>query len=99
MQHGLGSIRMDKHYLNFQQVRRQAGLTSRAVAETAGVPLRDEYIFEPGAKVDQETKQKLIQALSRLTGHTYTLHDFEPDETTTQEPHSSGRAPLPDKHP
>jgi len=90
---------MDKHYLNFQQVRRQAGLTSRAVAETAGVPLRDEYIFELGAKVDQETRHKIIHALSRLTGQSYTIHDFEPERTTKQELHTPEKAPLSYKHP
>ncbi len=99
MHHGLGSIRMTKEYLNFQHVRREAGLTSRAVAQAAGVPLRDEYVFELGAKVDQETKQKLIQALSTLTGHAYTLADFEPDETPAHGLHPLSRAPLPDKQP
>jgi hypothetical protein len=86
---GSHATRFGKHtngqtHLNFQQVRREAWLTSRAIAETADVPLRDEYLFELGAKVDQETRYKIIHALSRLTGHAYTLRDFEPEETTTQ---------------
>ena len=98
MHHSLGSIRMTKEYLNFQQIRREAGLTSRAVAQAAGVSLRDEYVFELGARVDQETKQKVIQALSTLTGHTYTLADFEPDKPAPHDLRPS-RTPLPDKQP
>ena len=66
---------MDK--LNFQKIRIEQGLTSRAVAEAANIPLRDEYLFELGAAVSQEVKYKIICAFSTLTGYDYVLSDFE----------------------
>ena len=54
--------------LNFQQLRREKGLTSGAVAEAAGVSLREEYLFEIGGIVDEEIKRKILKAFEQLTG-------------------------------
>ncbi|MBV9615649.1 MAG: helix-turn-helix domain-containing protein, partial [Ktedonobacteraceae bacterium] len=53
---------------NFQRLRREKGLTSRAVAEAAGISLREEYLFEIGGVVSDEIKQKIMQAFQQLTG-------------------------------
>lgn len=72
-------------HLNFHEIRRESGLTSRQVADAANVPLRDEYMFEIGGVISHDAKEKVIQALSILTNHQYVLSDFEPvpvsDET------------------
>ena len=53
---------------NFQRLRREKGLTSQAVADAAGVPLREEYLFEIGGVVSDEIKQKVLTAFHKLTG-------------------------------
>ncbi|MBV9614576.1 MAG: hypothetical protein JO031_03865 [Ktedonobacteraceae bacterium] len=53
--------------MNFQRLRREKGLTSRAVAEAAGISLREEYLFEIGGVVSDEIKQKIMQAFQQLT--------------------------------
>ena len=72
-------------YCSFQQIRQAKKLTSRQVADAAGVPLREEYLYEIGGIIGPESKEKLIQALSSLTSYHYVLGDFEPlpvsDET------------------
>ena len=76
---------------DFQQVRRASGLTSREVATLAEVPLREEYLFEIGGPTSPETRRKIIQAFSRLTGHAYTIADFESDVPPPQQAHRSER--------
>jgi len=56
-----------------QALRRKTQLSSREVAEAAGVPLRIEYVMEIGGVVDQEDAEKVLAAFSRLTGHEYSL--------------------------
>jgi len=63
--------------LNFQKIRIEKGLTSRAVADAANIPLREEFLFELGATVSKEVKHKIIHAFSILTGQDYALSDFE----------------------
>lgn len=63
--------------LNFQQIRREAKLTSQQVANQANLPLRIEYLYEIGASVEQVQKEKLVAALAVLTKHPYTLQHFE----------------------
>src|SRR5579875_649584 len=53
---------------SFQRLRREKGLTSRQVAEAAGVSLREEYLFEIGGIVSKEIEQKIMQAFQQLTG-------------------------------
>jgi hypothetical protein len=53
-----------------QTARREAHLTSREVAEAAGVPLGIEYQMEIGGIVSQEDAEKILAALSRLSGET-----------------------------
>lgn len=65
-----------------QQVRRKTSLTSRQVAEMAGVPLRIEYMMEIGSHVSLEDALKVIAALSQLTGHTYTFTDLNVNLTS-----------------
>ena len=60
-----------------QETRRAHGLTSRAVAEEAGVPLRVEYLLEIGGAVSRAEAQRVLQALSRLTQTPYTEKDFQ----------------------
>lgn len=54
------------------QVRREHDLTSQQLAQAAGVPLFVEYRAEIGAAVTGEEAEKLLRALSRLTGQHYT---------------------------
>ena len=58
-----------------QQIRRKHDLTSRAVAVTADVDFRTEYLLEIGAFVDQGDALKVLHALSMLTGEHYTLEN------------------------
>ena len=59
-----------------QQVRRDHGLTSRTLADEAGVELRIEYLMEIGGVVNRADAQRVLQALSRLTHTHYTEHDL-----------------------
>lgn len=60
-----------------QALRRKTPLTSRQVAEAAGVPLRVEYVLEIGGMVTQEDAEKVLAAFSRLTGEPYSLHNVQ----------------------
>jgi hypothetical protein len=51
-----------------QQIRREHTITSRAVAEEAGVDFRTEYLLEIGAAVERDDALKILSALSTLTG-------------------------------
>jgi hypothetical protein len=51
------------------QIRREhPGLTSRQVADMAGVPLRIEYLMEIGSTVSRQEADQVLRALSKLTG-------------------------------
>ena len=64
--------------LNVRTIRRAHKLTLEEVAKEAGFPSATSlYLFEIGAIVDTHTKEKIIGALSRLTGQPYTLSDVE----------------------
>ncbi len=61
-----------------QQIRwTQQGLTSQALAQAAGVPLRIEYLMEIGAWVSRQEAEKVLVALSQIAGHKYTLENVE----------------------
>lgn len=57
----------------FQDLRRKKGLTSREVADAAGVSLADEYLFEIGGIVDKDVGPKVVAAYERLTGESNTV--------------------------
>jgi hypothetical protein len=48
--------------------REHPGLTSRQVADMAGVPLRIEYLMEIGGTVSRQEADQVLRALSTLTG-------------------------------
>jgi hypothetical protein len=56
-----------------QQIRREHNITSRAVAEEAGVDFRTEYLMEIGAAVTRDDALKILSALSTLTGECYAV--------------------------
>ena len=56
-----------------QQIRREHNITSRAVAEEAGVDFRTEYLLEIGAAVTRDDALKILSALSTLTGQRYAV--------------------------
>ena len=60
-----------------QTLRRKTPLTSRQVAEAAGVPLRIEYLLEIGGIVTQGEAEQVLAAFSRLTGTEYSLHNVQ----------------------
>ncbi len=60
-----------------QEVRRKTAQTSRQLAEAAGVPLRIEYLMEIGGSVEQKDAERILEALSRLTGETYSLNNVQ----------------------
>lgn len=67
-----------KRPVNVRTIRREHNLTLEEVAAEAGFPsITSLYLFEIGAIVDTLTKEKIIGALSRLTGQSYTLSDVE----------------------
>jgi hypothetical protein len=51
-----------------QQIRREHNITSRVIAEEAGVDFRTEYLLEIGAAVERDDALKILSALSTLTG-------------------------------
>jgi len=55
--------------------RRNSGLTSQQVAREAGLSLAEEYRAEIGCEVEADSAQRLLEALGRLTGKPWTLHD------------------------
>ena len=56
-----------------QQIRREYNITSRAVAEEAGVDFRTEYLLEIGAAVERDDALKVLYAFSILTGERCTV--------------------------
>ena len=58
--------------LTILEIRREHNITSRAVAEAAGVEFRTEYLLEIGGIVERTDALKILQALSILTGKYYT---------------------------
>jgi len=50
-----------------KHIRQQYNLTAQEVAETAGIPLRVEYLMEIGCPVSRDDVTKVMQALSTLT--------------------------------
>lgn len=53
---------------SIKAIRQRHGLTAQQIAETAGVPLRVEYLMEIGGHVSKDDAKKVMQALSVLTG-------------------------------
>lgn len=51
-------------------------ITSRQVAEKAGVPVADEFMMELGCPVSLEVASRVIKAFSILTGQQYSLRDI-----------------------
>ncbi|MDQ2887353.1 MAG: hypothetical protein M3Y39_14865 [Chloroflexota bacterium] len=51
-----------------QQIRSEHNITSRAVADEAGVDFRTEYLLEIGVAVARDDALKILSALSTLTG-------------------------------
>jgi hypothetical protein len=60
---------------NMRDIRRKYGLTSRAVADAAGVELQIEYLLEIGGLVSKQEVEKMLEALSRLTGEHFTTEN------------------------
>jgi hypothetical protein len=58
---------------NLMKLRQEHNLTSRQIADKAGLPLRVEYVAEIGGLIDKEDAHKIAGALSALTGKPYTL--------------------------
>jgi hypothetical protein len=61
--------------LTLMQIRREKGLQSSTLADAAGVPLRVEYQAEIGVFVNADEAERLLRALSSLTGELYTLEN------------------------
>jgi len=59
------------------QVRRENDLTSRQLADAAGIPLREEYLAEIGGLVDEEDALKILEALCHLTSKHYTRKNVQ----------------------
>jgi transcriptional regulator with XRE-family HTH domain len=57
---------------HIRDIRRQYGLTSRAVADAAGIDLYTEYLLEIGGPVSNREIEQVLQALSHLTGEQFT---------------------------
>lgn len=60
---------------SFQELRRAKGLTSREVADAAGVSLAEEYLYEIGGIVDKEVGQRIVKAFEQLTGERFNVSD------------------------
>ena len=62
---------------SLMHVRQANNLTSRQLADAAGVPLRVEYLAEIGGRVEETEVSLLLEALSKLTGNQYTLQNVQ----------------------
>jgi len=62
---------------SLMQVRREHDLTSRQLADAAGIPLRVEYVAEIGGLVEEMEAGLLLEAVSNLTGKQYTLKNVQ----------------------
>ena len=78
---------------NIRDIRRQYDLTSRQVADAAGVDLQIEYLMEIGGMVSTTQAEQILQALSRMTGQHYTLENVEAAvyPSSSETPASSAR--------
>ena len=57
----------------FLQIRTASNLTVEAIASVAGVPMEDIYYLEAGVPYPQAVIDRVLAALSRLTGATWTM--------------------------
>ena len=58
-------------------IRQENNLTSRQLADAAGVPLRVAYLAEIGGLVEEIDAKLLLEALSKLSGKQYTLNTVQ----------------------
>jgi transcriptional regulator with XRE-family HTH domain len=56
-----------------REIRQAKKITSRQLADAAGVSLRVEYLLEIGCKVTDEERDQILRALSALTGQVYAV--------------------------
>ena len=56
---------------NLMRIRQAHNLTSRQIADKAGLPLRIEYVAEIGGLIQEEDASKIANALSTLAGKHY----------------------------
>jgi hypothetical protein len=70
-------MRNNQEKARLMQVRQDAGLTTKQVADQAGLPLRDVYAAEIGIPVDEEVALKILMALSLLTGRIHVRDNTE----------------------
>ena len=61
---------------SFQNIRRSRGITIHQVADLAGIEPREEFLFEIGARIEQEQAETIVHAFNMLTGEHYELTDF-----------------------
>ncbi len=69
------SMNQSEQKETIKQIRQRYHLTAQRVAEMASVPLRVEYLMEIGCPVSKKDAEKVMQALSALTGDRFTLLD------------------------
>jgi|SRR5450755_1564829 hypothetical protein len=61
---------------SFQNIRRSRGITIHQVADLAGIEPREEFLFEIGARIEQEQAENIVSAFNMLSGEHYKLTDF-----------------------
>ena len=61
---------------NLMRIRQAHNLTSRQVAERAGLSLRIEYVAEIGGVVEKGDAKRIAEAISTLAGKRYTLESL-----------------------
>lgn len=66
----------EEYLPTLQDIRREYGISSRALAEAAGLELRVEYLMEIGGPVSRADAARVLQALSSLTNKHYTEKDI-----------------------
>jgi hypothetical protein len=64
-----------KRSLTIHEIRREHNITSRAVADAAGVDFYTEYLLEIGGFVERGQAIKILQALASLTGEQCTIEN------------------------
>ena len=71
----------------FLQIRAANNLSLEAIAEKANVPIEDVYYLEAGVPYPQEVIDKILGALSELTGEHYTMNNVESIYALEEGPH------------
>ncbi len=62
--------------LAFTQIRKASKISMKALAQLSDTTPGDLSLFEIGGRLDQEKRERIVQALNTLAGTQYCVSDF-----------------------